>query len=79
MFHELQKIHISENFSNLVEYDVWFLVHFWAFRQFPTFNLGLAHYGSRPFMSLLCCGTPHTETSFKDSVKGTEQLEGPIF
>ena len=29
--HELQKIHISGNFNNLVEYNVCFLVHFWAF------------------------------------------------
>ena len=41
------KIHNFENLDNLVEYNVWFLVHFW---QFPTFNCGLVHFASEPFI-----------------------------
>ena len=40
---------LLEDLDNMVEYNVWFLVHF---RQFPTFNFGLAHYGSWPFIFL---------------------------
>ena len=45
-FHERQKIHIFENFSDLVEWGVWFLEFF---RQFPALAMGLGHSGSRPF------------------------------